>query len=129
VRLVVEGFFGPAAPPSMVELCAVLSDTKHSGLFLATLNGEPIAGGAMGIWQGVACLFGDGTPKRYRGRGGQSALIRARLAAAAEAGCHVALAYTMCDSTSQRNYERAGFQVAYTRTKWCREFLAGAEKT
>jgi hypothetical protein len=109
----------------MFELCSALGDSPLAGFYLASEGGTPIAGGAMGIWQGVACLFGDATPERFRGRGGQSALIHARLAGARDAGCDVALAYTMRGSTSQRNYERAGFRIAYTRTKWYREFTPG----
>jgi hypothetical protein len=45
----------------------------------------------------------------------QSALIAARLAAATAAGCHLAMACTAPGTASQRNYERAGFRVAYTK--------------
>jgi len=51
----------------------------------------------------------------FRGGGLQSALIRERLRAAAGEGCDLATASTLAGSVSQRNYERAGFQVAYTK--------------
>jgi hypothetical protein len=119
-RIIVEGFFGAEPPPGMFELCSVMSHSGVARNYLAWKDGAAIAGGALGFWKGTACLFGDGTPERMRGRGGQSALIAGRLAAAKEAGCDLAMAYTMCGSTSQRNYERAGFCIAYTRTKWTR---------
>ena len=43
------------------------------------------------------------------------ALIHARLSAAAAKGCLMATASTLPGSLSQRNYERAGFRVAYTK--------------
>lgn len=91
----------------------------HSGMarcFLArTPEGAPAAAAAMGIYEGLATLFGDGTVPRFRRRGLQSALIRARLNRAAAQGCDLATATTLPGSASQRNYERLGFQVAYTK--------------
>jgi GNAT superfamily N-acetyltransferase len=51
----------------------------------------------------------------FRGAGLQGALIRERLRAAVEEGCDLATASTLPGSVSQRNYERNGFQVAYTK--------------
>jgi hypothetical protein len=45
----------------------------------------------------------------------QTALIRARLAFAAAAGCDLAAVNTVPGSVSQRNAERQGFRVVYTR--------------
>ncbi|MGD0577861.1 MAG: GNAT family N-acetyltransferase [Bryobacteraceae bacterium] len=71
------------------------------------------AGGS--IVDGVALLFGDATLPEARGRGLQSALIRERLARAARAGCDLAMACVLPGSASHRNYERAGFRLAYMR--------------
>jgi GNAT superfamily N-acetyltransferase len=67
------------------------------------------------IVDGVALLFGDATLHEARGRGLQSALIRERLARAARAGCDLAMACVLPGSASHRNYERAGFRLAYMR--------------
>ena len=64
---------------------------------------------------GLAILFADGTLPGARRQGLQSALIRARLHDAAARGCDLATASTLPGSLSQRNYERCGFQVVYTR--------------
>jgi hypothetical protein len=53
-----------------------------------------------------------------RRRGLQSALIRARMRYAAEHGCDLAMLVAEPGSHSQRNAERRGFRIAYTRTKW-----------
>jgi hypothetical protein len=45
-------------------------------------------------------------------------LLAARLAEARQRGCEIAMMVTEPGSTSQRNAERRGFRVAYTRTKW-----------
>jgi hypothetical protein len=45
----------------------------------------------------------------------QMALLQARLAAARKAGCDLAVSMTGPGSDSQRNIERAGFRLAYTK--------------
>jgi GNAT superfamily N-acetyltransferase len=83
--------------------------------WMAFSGGEAGAAGAMAFDRGLATLFADSTLLGFRGMGLHAALIRARLRAAAEAGCDLATASTLPDSTSQRNYQRHGFQVAYTK--------------
>ncbi|HWQ53894.1 MAG TPA: GNAT family N-acetyltransferase [Bryobacteraceae bacterium] len=78
-------------------------------------EGRPAAGAALAIREGLASFFGDSTVPAYRGAGLHSALIRERLSAAIRAGCDTATASTLPGSLSQRNYERLGFQVAYTK--------------
>jgi predicted GNAT family acetyltransferase len=60
-------------------------------------------------------LCGAGTLADYRGRGLQTALLRARMQAAVEAGCDFAVVVTQGGTTSQRNAERLGFRVAYSK--------------
>ncbi len=79
------------------------------------VTGEPAAGAALAIREGTAVLFADATISAYRGQGLHHALIRHRLNAALEGGCDLAGAVTVPGSASQRNYERLGFQVAYTK--------------
>lgn len=63
----------------------------------------------------VAAFFGTATLPEYRSRGVQSALIAKRLHEAALAGCEYAVVSTNPGSGSQRNMERRGFHVAYTK--------------
>lgn len=78
-------------------------------------SGEPLGGGAMIRHGRVAILFGDSTLPRARGRGVHKELIRRRLLTAKALDCDLATALTVPGSISQRNYERSGFEVAYTR--------------
>jgi ribosomal protein S18 acetylase RimI-like enzyme len=63
----------------------------------------------------IFALCGAGTMAEYRGRGLQTALLRVRLAAAAEAGCEYAVVVTQGGTASQRNCERLGFRGAYSK--------------
>ena len=87
-------------------------------LFLAELDGKPIAAGALALCDGVAHLAGASTVTEGRKRGAQLALLDYRLRYAAAHGCDVALMAALPGSSSQRNAERNGFRIAYTRIKW-----------
>lgn len=92
---------------------------REDGLsFLAELYGKPIATGAMSIYDGVAQLAGASTIPEGRKQGAQLALLDSRLRYAAEHGCDIATMGALPGSASQRNAERQGFRIAYTRTKW-----------
>ena len=86
--------------------------------FLAELEGQPIAAGALSLNGDVALLAGASTIPSARRQGAQLALLEARLRYAAQQGCTVAMMVTQPGSGSQRNSERHGFRIAYTRTKW-----------
>ena len=90
--------------------------------YLVWIEGKPIAGGTLGIRKGIAGLFGMSTLPEFRRRGVQAALISARLEAGRAAGCDIAMSVTQPSSGSQRNLERQGFRVVYTRTKFTREW-------
>ena len=83
--------------------------------FWTFIDGEPAAGGAASAHGGVAMLYADSTRRSSRRRGAQLAVIAARLEWARTAGCDLAAASVAPGSASQRNYERSGFRVAYTR--------------
>jgi GNAT superfamily N-acetyltransferase len=86
--------------------------------FLAELQGNPIATGALTIHGDVALLAGASTIPAARRQGAQLALLEERLRYAATQGCTVAMMVALPGSGSQRNAERHGFRIAYTRTKW-----------
>ena len=68
--------------------------------------------------EGVALLAGACTIPEARKRGAQLALLNARLGYAAECGFDVAMICAELGSASQRNAERHGFRIAWTRAKW-----------
>jgi GNAT superfamily N-acetyltransferase len=86
--------------------------------FLGELDGKPIATGALTIADDVALLAGASTIPGARRQGAQLALLEERLRYAAAQGCTVAMMVAQPGSGSQRNAERHGFRIAYTRTKW-----------
>ena len=91
---------------------------SRSPSFLAELDDQPIATGMLTIHEGVALLAGASTIPTARRQGAQLALLEARLRYGAEHGCDIAMMAALPGSASQRNAERHGFRIAYTRIKW-----------
>lgn len=77
--------------------------------------GEPAGGGVLAVHSGLATLFADSTLTAFRRQGLHRELIAARLNEALAQGCDLAAASTEAGSGSQRNYERLGFEVVYTK--------------
>lgn len=86
--------------------------------FFANLNDKPISTGMLYMDNHIALLAGDSTIAEGRNHGAQNALIDARLSHAAGCGCTIAMMATRPGSQSQKNAEKKGFRLAYTRTKW-----------
>ena len=102
----------------MLELGQISAARKDALSFFAELEGKPIATGALSICDGVALLAGASTIPEARNRGAQQALLDTRLRYAASQGCVIAMICAQPGSGSQRNAERHGFRIAYTRIKW-----------
>jgi GNAT superfamily N-acetyltransferase len=94
------------------------SSVEVATCFVAELEGQAIAAAALFMHGGVALLAGASTVPEGRRQGAQLALLDARLRTAAARGCDLAMMVAAPGSASQRNAERHGFRVAYTRTKW-----------
>lgn len=122
-RAVIEGFF-PRTEFTEPELdvCRRLLRLETATPWLAMVDGHPAAGAAMNTRGKLALLFADSTVEKYRGQGLHLALIHARLKHAADQGCDLATASTAPGSTSQHNYERAGFRVLYTKLNMQRDW-------
>lgn len=90
--------------------------------FLARVDGEPAGAAAVQLSYGLASFFSASTRPGFRRRGVQTALLHARFAAAAAAGCDLATVQTTPGTASQRNVQRAGFTVAYTKVKMVKAF-------
>ena len=121
--VVIKSFFEKAeVAPEFLNIFKSCFLAAGAFFFLAEVDGIPAGGGMMSIHQGVASLGGAGTLPEFRNRGVQRALLLARLAHAAEMGCDLAMVATSPGSGSQRNVERLGFRVVYTRTKFLRDW-------
>jgi GNAT superfamily N-acetyltransferase len=115
--IVESAFFPDGAPEGFRGLIAPLYEMENALAFVATVDDKPVACGTGLIIKehGVFALCGAGTLAEFRGRGLQTALLRARMAAAVSAGCEYAVVVTQGGTTSQRNAERLGFRVAYSK--------------
>ena len=109
--VVARGF---ETPLELIENIPLYGETLLVRLPLE-LRSVAVAAAGSSIVDGVALLFGDATLPEARRRGLQTALIRERLARAARRGCDLAMACVLPGSASHRNYERAGFRLAYMR--------------
>ena len=119
---VVKSFIPDAEiPTSLFNVFTSCFHAEGAYFFLAEIDGVAAGGGMMSIHRGVASFGGAGTLPEFRNRGVQNALLLSRLAQAAHQGCDLAMVATMPGSGSQRNVERQGFRVVYTRTKFIRE--------
>lgn len=108
----------PELADFILESGALASARTQSVCFLGECDGQPGAAGTLCIHEGVALFGGAATVPEFRRRGLQAALLDARMRYAADHGCDLAMMVAEAGSNSQRNAERKGFQIAYTRTKW-----------
>jgi len=108
----------PELSDFLKEAGAISAAREQCVCFLAEVDGIPAAAGALYLHQGVALFAGAATVPEMRRRGLQTALLDARLRYAFENGCDLAMIVALPGSDSQRNAERQGFRIAYTRTKW-----------
>jgi hypothetical protein len=120
-RTAAEGWRDTAgAGDFMLTIGRIFAVTSGSRLYVAELDGRAIAAAAMHIHEGVAMMAGASTIPAARGRGAQLALLERRLGDAFADGCDIAMMGALPGSVSQRNAERHGFRIAYTRMKWRR---------
>ena len=108
----------PVLPRVIGPMARAASVSRKAVNFVAGRDGVAIATGSLVIHERVALLAVASTLPAGRGLGAQGLLLAARLAAARRRGCDIAMMVASPGSTSQRNAERSGFRVAYTRTRW-----------
>lgn len=108
------------SPDPIFELSQAVAANQKAKTFFAELDGRPIATGTLWAANGAALLVGASTIPAHRNHGAQAALLEARLTCAAELGCDLAVMTAAPGSTSQRNGEKHGFRIAYTRIKMTR---------
>jgi ribosomal protein S18 acetylase RimI-like enzyme len=121
-KILRQSFFpNGGAPEGFLPMLTPMFQFERVLLFAAEIDGRPVACGAGLIIpdRRIVALFGAGTLPEFRQRGLQTALLRRRMSAAVEAGCEFAVIVTQGGTTSQRNAQRLGFQVAYSKaTMW-----------
>jgi GNAT superfamily N-acetyltransferase len=102
----------------LLEMSAISAARADSPCFLAELDGQPGAAASLWIHDGVALFAGAATLPKMRRHGLQAALLHERMRFAFDHGCDLAMMVAEAGGNSQRNAERKGFRVAYTRMKW-----------
>jgi GNAT superfamily N-acetyltransferase len=121
-----RGFSEGAPPdPEFLDLPRASALAKGVACFLAFADDLPAGAGGIAItksdpafpshYRPLAALFGASTLPQFRRRGVQTALLSARLAHAASAGCDLAVIHARPGTPSERNIARAGFRLAYTK--------------
>ncbi|HMT07784.1 MAG TPA: hypothetical protein PKA82_07240 [Pyrinomonadaceae bacterium] len=102
----------------MFNFGAVSAQCAGSFPYIAELAGVPIATGMLFSYDDICMLAGASTVPEGRNKGAQTALLNDRLNFAASHGCKLATMGASPGSTSQKNAQKNGFHIAYTRTKW-----------
>ena len=124
LNVVVEGFANPDTQgvASHEEFPRdVLADATRdmaaagAARYVALADGVVAGAASVRFADGIAQLTGAATAPVHRRRGVQTALLAARLADAAAAGCDIAVVTTAPGSKSQENVQRRGFDLLYTR--------------
>jgi len=100
------------------EFGSLTTKREQTVCFLAEVDGKPGAAGVLTMHEGVALFGGSSTIPEFRRRGLQTALLEERMRYAFDYECDIAMMVAAPGSNSQRNAERKGFHIAYTRTKW-----------
>ena len=117
-RTMLRGFFADSqVPEGWEDLIFPMALLPNSLAMIAWAGGEPVGGFAGMIcpqWR-LVMLAGTSTLPAWRGRGLQTAAIGHRLNQGIAAGCDLATVVTRAGTTSQRNAERMGFTLAYTK--------------
>lgn len=108
----------PGMEDFMFNFCRIGAQCAEAFPYIAELDGNPISTGALLIYEDVALLAGASTIPNGRNQGAQTALLEDRLTFAAEQGCTLAVMGASPGSQSQKNAQKNGFHIAYTRTKW-----------
>jgi GNAT superfamily N-acetyltransferase len=110
-----RGFTDDAADEAGITLARAIAFRTDVLHFIGYVGDEPVGTGMLSMRGGVAMLSGDSTLPAWRGHGVQTAMLAHRLRYAQEAGCDLGVIEASPGGVSERNQQRAGFVVAYTR--------------
>lgn len=118
-ELYTRGFGMPAAFKDYVTANnKILAESANWNFYLAHVGGEPAGIGVLYVKNDVATLAASATVPEFRNKGVQTALIQKRMQQAADEGCRYLVGQAAFGSVSQKNMQRAGFNVAYTNVVW-----------
>jgi len=124
--IVARSFHETVDPPERFhQMMTPLFQFPGAVTFTASVENR-LAGVGAGLLipeHGIIALFGAGTLPEFRRRGIQTALLGVRMQYAAQAGCEIAVIVTQGGTTSQRNAERLGFRLAYSKATLIKQLV------
>jgi hypothetical protein len=113
------GFNLPAkSQPVMKDSLKALFDSPTTRFYGAEIDHKLVAIGLLFMSDSVGYLASTTTLPHYRNRGCQLALVHQRICDAALEQCGLIVAHAAFASVSQRNLEKAGMRMAYTKAIW-----------
>jgi GNAT superfamily N-acetyltransferase len=120
-QLFVQGYGYPeASAASWYDFARHGYTAPGFACFLAQVEQQPAAFGAVHVQGAIAFVDGAATLARYRGLGLQKALLAARIRYASERNCRYAFSRTGLGSISQQNMEKLGMRLIFQSTAWRR---------
>lgn len=117
-KTMLQGFFaGDSVPVGWETFVEPMTEVPDSLATIVWSGERPVAccGGLISRRHRMVALGGTSTLPEFRRRGIQAAAIGRRLNRAVAAGCDLAVVVTQGNTTSQRNAERLGFTLAYSK--------------
>ena len=117
VQVTTRGFHGEEHEPSAALFQATERLALHPLVetFLVRIDGRAVGASSMEVRGGVAALIGATVQPPFRRRGLQQALIHQRLVRAQELGADFACVHSSLGGATERNAQRLGLQLAYTK--------------
>lgn len=106
---------GQPLDPANEELTRRSIEHPRARCFLALVDGTPVGGGSLEVGDEIACLYGTSVLPAFRRLGIQQALILRRLEHCRQAGCRVATIHSTPGASTDRNANRLGFALIYTK--------------
>ncbi len=107
----------PEFAPQLTDIMTPVLRCPDVVSYIAFIDGQAVAGASAMLIRkfNVIALSGTSTLPQFRGRGIQTAMLKTRLHVAAEVGIDLACIVTQGGTTSQRNAERLGFTLCYSK--------------
>ncbi|MFA1821824.1 GNAT family N-acetyltransferase [Virgibacillus oceani] len=96
----------------------VLHNNKHWTFYIASVKGVPAGVGVLFEYDGIGTLAASATIPALRNIGVHNSLLLKRLQQANQHNCHLIVGQAAYGSVSQKNMERVGMKIAYTKAIW-----------
>ncbi|MBC8100216.1 MAG: hypothetical protein H7Y11_12290 [Armatimonadetes bacterium] len=110
--------FSAKTQPVMRASLRGLFDSPNVRFYGANINDKLVGISTLFLSDSVGYVASSTTLPQYRGRGCQPALLNRALADAALEQCDLVVSHCGFASISQRNLERIGLRLAYTKAVW-----------